>query len=630
MDFAASALAFAALAAYSASAWGWGRLLLGVCRVEEGSGFAYPAVLGLAALAAIGGWLNLLGIAYAPALLALLAGGWIVAGRRAWRAGLPRLGALRPALLVPACAIAIVALLLVLFLLPTRTFNPFDDLQMYFPRPVRMLQTGALAGNPFDLLGLDSLGSHAFLQAFILAVLPPGYFNAFDAVLCAVLSLGLVMSIGAAIGAGVAAVLAGLAALVVLPPLQVNVSSVYGTAAFVLALAPAARHLMTSKGAVPVELVRTAVPTGLLLAALAGSKSTSLSFLVPFAVLLPALAAATDGRRHAARATLAAAGWSGAFIAPRIALHARSYFDWLAGPARVGSPELASSTSAFFAHAKPGWPGAVMEFNLVALVPLAAAVLAASRWRRKGAAERRAALPLVALCGAASIAYLLNALLPIQEHNVWRYSAPALLAAVAAAALLLAISLPPLAAAPAAACVPLAVILLIGDLAAERARNPVVERATARFPPRFQAFSTLGLAPEGGRWMRRVQARVPAAERVLVLVAFPYQLLFARNPVLTASEAGLPAPWLRLPLDADASRIRDFLRSHGVRYVVWQTGPYSKLDEENALQMQSPAPAARISARYLMSFRKSLAELAGSGRVVETDHGVIVIDLGND
>src|SRR5256885_6047015 len=97
MDPAASAGALAVLLAFSASAWGWGRMVLGACRIEEGSGAAYPAVLGLAALAACGGWLNLLGLGHAPALWALLAAGWVARRRPALRAGGGGGGTLAPA-----------------------------------------------------------------------------------------------------------------------------------------------------------------------------------------------------------------------------------------------------------------------------------------------------------------------------------------------------------------------------------------------------------------------------------------------------------------------------------------------------------------------------------------------------
>src|SRR5689334_24481062 len=76
---AGSLAALALLAAFAAAAWGWGRMTLGGCGLEARGAPAYLAVLGLAALAAIGGWLNLLGLAYAPVLWLLLAAGWVAA-----------------------------------------------------------------------------------------------------------------------------------------------------------------------------------------------------------------------------------------------------------------------------------------------------------------------------------------------------------------------------------------------------------------------------------------------------------------------------------------------------------------------------------------------------------------------
>lgn len=45
-------------------------------------------------------------------------------------------------------------------------------------------------------------------------------------------------------------------------------------------------------------------------------------------------------------------------------------------------------------------------------------------------------------------------------------------------------------------------------------------------------------------------------------------LLFARNPVFVASEFGLSTSWVGIPLDADASGLRQFLLRQRVRYVI--------------------------------------------------------------
>src|ERR1700716_3979572 len=87
MDQTASAVALLGLLGFSVSAWGWGRTALSACRLEDENGVAYPTLLGLAALAALGGWLNLFSTAYPPSLWMLLAAGWIGALRRIQRAG---------------------------------------------------------------------------------------------------------------------------------------------------------------------------------------------------------------------------------------------------------------------------------------------------------------------------------------------------------------------------------------------------------------------------------------------------------------------------------------------------------------------------------------------------------------
>src|SRR4051812_5267839 len=112
MQSATGLLALLALLAFALSAWGWGSLVLQACRAQPASLVAYPVALGLAALAAVGGWLNLGGIAYPPILWALLIAGWASAAQ-----SFRRFGFTRPAnrsSMVPAGFIAIWGVLLAL------------------------------------------------------------------------------------------------------------------------------------------------------------------------------------------------------------------------------------------------------------------------------------------------------------------------------------------------------------------------------------------------------------------------------------------------------------------------------------------------------------------------------------
>ena len=83
--------------------------------------------------------------------------------------------------------------------------------------------------------------------------------------------------------------------------------------------------------------------------------------------------------------------------------------------------------------------------------------------------------------------------------------------------------------------------------------------------------------------------------------------------------------WLDLPLDADGPRMQRFLRASGVRYVIWQTGNGRIKDE--ALYLLSADPMGRRPARYMLSFRRSLSDLARVSNVAYRDDSFMVLDL---
>lgn len=624
--FLASAAALLALLALAISAWGWGRLLLRACRMEEENGHALAAALGLALLAAAGGVLNLAHAAVPPALWALLAAGWAFALRAAWTRPRP------PATLeqrLHAGAIALVAAFLGFSLLPGAAFNPYDDFQLYFPRIVRMLQTGTLSGNPFDPIGFDSLGGHAFLQAFTLLGFPLQYMNALDGVLAPVLALALVAAAGRALRLDPLVTAGAMAFFVLVPPQQVNTSPVYMTTLLSLALVPAlAAHLAHNAS------WRSAAPAGLLLAALVGAKVTIVAFLFPMALAWLFVLGVTEGWRVAMRSAAFVASWAAIFLAPWLIVHADHYAAWLQAGGAPGYG-LAGNPSVLLVNLRLPWGGTVMAYNAVALVAAAAAVAAWSGLRRLGgperAFERRTLLALLALCDGTVAAYLINTF-PYDVHHAIRYSAPVLIAAAAASVLAIGLIVPRararLAAAGLAAC---AAVLLAGATL-DRARRAVEYRTVLAYPaqdlPQFVILATWGLSGEVREWVLRAQATARPGERILALIACPYDLLFVRNPIFAASEFGLSSPWIRVPLDANAEEIRAYLRGYGVRYVIWQVKAGMQTEEMLRERLTHSYPADRRLALNLLSIQGSLGDLSRTGGgLIHFDDGLVVVDL---
>ena len=178
--------------------------------------------------------------------------------------------------------------------------------------------------------------------------------------------------------------------------------------------------------------------------------------------------------------------------------------------------------------------------------------------------------------------------------------------------------------------VPTAMAFLFSSALAQRIYNAAVLRTAVSFPvddgvmANYTAWAT---GPQAQQLLRVAQARTRPGERILAMVSFPHHLYFARNPIFIASELGLTTGWLDLPLDADGPGMQRFLRARGVRYVIWQTGNGRIKDE--ALYLLVTYPLERRVARYMLSFRKSLAGLAGASTIVNRDDSFVVMDLAS-
>ena len=229
------------------SACGWGRLCRAFCDRRVFRYYSLTTILGLAALNAIGGLLNLLKWATTPVLFLLLLIGAAIAGvdllkRCPWRAGFrrrandhKRLAGLAKTFL-PWLLVLTAGIGACLVLVPTTVFNFRDDLNTYVPRAVRMVQTGSVGGNAFDASGLDSLGSQSFFHGFFLSGQDIRWLNAFDAVacfaLCLLLAAELVLRWRLPWFVGVLTVIC----VMVINPQCVNISPLYSGAALIASL----------------------------------------------------------------------------------------------------------------------------------------------------------------------------------------------------------------------------------------------------------------------------------------------------------------------------------------------------------------------------------------------------------
>src|SRR5215212_9635116 len=160
------------------SAWGWGQAFATVYRLPILRLGAFTTVLGLAVLSFIGGILNLVGFARSATLVSLVLLGGVFSvvvllrnqgWRRVFRSSRSGVAEKRWLSLTPVFMALAITILAGVCLMPTSIFNFHDDFHTYLPRVIRILESGTIAGNPFDGMGLDSLGTQSFFQGFFIS-----------------------------------------------------------------------------------------------------------------------------------------------------------------------------------------------------------------------------------------------------------------------------------------------------------------------------------------------------------------------------------------------------------------------------------------------------------------------------
>jgi len=271
--------------------YGWGYALVKWTDIRDKDNFAFLSVVGIACLIFLGGVLNLVRLAYPVALMILFLSGlafsaihlmayvkpWITA----WRAGSSSIQEKMQCM--PGHFLLIGMLLIVVgfyafTLLPVAGFNRGDDFYTYIPRTFRMLQTGTLAGSPYDILGTDSFGAHAFLQGFVLLGFPIEYLQGLDAVFSFALAGLLLIALGKRFNLNWIYTAFALLGFIVINPQSVNVSPIYLGSAFILGIIFASCQLLdelkkSDHEATPIIQIGI---LGLLIAGLLGLKIHSL------------------------------------------------------------------------------------------------------------------------------------------------------------------------------------------------------------------------------------------------------------------------------------------------------------------------------------------------------------------
>jgi hypothetical protein len=636
--------AIGALLAFSLCCYGWGRTAHAVFYPGLAPRHAFCVGLGLVALSFIGGVLNAAALAVTSALaICAYVGiglGIIFLARTgrtlAWRSLLSR--AVIPSWL-SAAAIAGLGIFLIHELMPSHVFDYVDDFFSYMVRTVRMLATGTVGGNPFDLLPQSDFGVQEFLQGILLVWLPLDDSYAFDTIFCFLLGIGLLLEAGRAKAAPALFVVLSLIVYLAINPQIVNISSVYSTAVLVVLLMTASTILVEAwdQQAAPSQLILRSVPVGAIAATLIAVKLTGVFFVLPFcAVIIGVLLAKRP--RDAALVALAGAASGTICVLGWLIAHLDKFNFW-----------AWTSSSRFFLDSAPIATAGILEAfrdrptlyggtRYTYLIGVVAVVvcLATALYRLAKRPQELAHLVTVAAMAGGVAAYVgIPAI--VNNEAALRYSIPFLIALVPVA--LFAV-LPPaherqsaalMRSGPALWIAAIQIIFMITLIRPDAVRlaRIVNEHSVISIPVSEQnrAAQAQVLSNAGRARIRAAQSAAPAGATIWAWVDAPFNFDLARNRVWTYNMDWAVAPWR---LDArTADELRDELRGRGVQYIVWQYDstfiPSVASLKDTLASVQ--APEYRIINQAALELSLALKALAAQSDVVWNDGSIMVLAL---
>jgi hypothetical protein len=640
----------AALLALGVSFWGWGRVAARILYGSNSVGWFYPAALGLAVVTVLGGFGNSLEVASPGFLWAIIAIGCTFAAEAIRHIRFNR-EALLWLIMLGGAGLAALGFL-ASTLMPAGVFNHFDDFHTYIVRPIRMVQTGSLAGGWFDLLGWDALGAQSFFQGFLLLVFPPAYLNGFDAVFCAALAIALSGELSRRLGAPLVVAATAMTVLVAINPQTVNLSSLYsGTVAvqgLLLATLLWNEALAAETRQVP---WRPAIAIGFFLALLIGLKATLAVFSAIFSVLwLMCALIFYRGRRAVILSGLGALLTTVLAVSPWLVLHRDNLLTALArllggqfsdsgdsGPAPKGVRAYYE-----FWNLDSTYGGKFIDYTLLAAGLLVAGVVTlAVLWRHRDS-ENHAYLISVSAASIAAVLIFLGHPYLTDAETAIRYAIPVFLAV---APFVVTVSgrfrlVTPMVhgARPAmtahsmlvSVLFLLAAVVMFGDVMQRRVNNLLEKRTSVSYPVgkelgEYSRYALSSLARDNVMHAQRVTE--PGAG-ILVAISQPFQMDFARNRVMVATEPALLVPWLDLPLDAGVDVFRHYLLDRGVRYVVRErTGTGIVPLHRFKRFLVHPHPLYRRLGRQALRFHSALDRLAAESVVVFADDQLTTMDL---
>lgn len=654
---------FLFLLVFLAAARGVGAALLEKILPDSAFGHAFAGALGLALWTTVGGLLNAAHIALPIVLDLLLFVGVTLSGLSLWQwyrtrreSGAEVKKPIPQNEIIQKFWLPFGVILCVMYLvssqMPSLSLNLHDDFFAYLPRPIHMLETGSLGGNPFDVLGIDSLGGQAFLQSFFVHRLSLLHVHGFDAIACFLLCLGLLLEMAwryrSPAGAGIASVLA----FILIPAQIVNVSALFSGSLMLLGLVFSTERMGE---ALVQDDKKTAKANIFVASAFLSSLWALKNSFVPLGVFYVFFFCLRVTLGHPNKKLLLPrlAGWFGlaiVLLSPWLLLQLSRYQAALrlaGSPApRLGEAGnqrenlVANLTTAFSLEESP-WGGRLLAYSSLVVFLL---VVALWSWRRINHVEesQRSHLAAGSALGLATVAsYLVNLYL-FDPLNGIRYSLPLVLPAVAVSILRLPLLIPARPSDPQhemrvgaliSTLTALVLALAFGGAIQERFDRLVRQRTLLSFPVAgtkgYRQYILMSVGAQAAKYVQRVQENFEPGAAVMAWSRTPFLLDHQRNRIYHLNESSIVNPWLAdFPLEGDVEAVRSYLRGLGIRYVFFEhDAPGMKTDDEFTGQIDSPHFVLRRLALRNLALRRVLKSLGEHSQALYKTPDTVVFDI---
>ena len=634
---------------FSLSSYGWGRIIYKYVYPGEKVLPAFCITLGLAILIFTGGILNVFHIAHKESLYILFFAGLVVSFVfLLWfrNPGKPSIiSSFKNSYSVFLYVIPVILFVFLIFtLIPTHVLNHIDDFTTYIMRPVRMMQTGTLAGNPFSMFGIDSLGGQAFLQAFILSVFPISYLNGFDSIFCMVLCTILIIEMAGTLKVYPGFTIIALLSFISINPFIVNLSSVYSGSLMIIAIYYSTLKLTDALAASKLsfkETFKKAVAPALLFSALLSLKTTYVIFAGFFFLLyLFILLVIFKNRIKIIAAAVFTAGTTLFLILPWIVLSLPKYsffFKTLfsnnafAAKARVRSSYAdIFSYKEFFGHIN------FWDYNFVVLI-LILASLCSVFFLLKKKNSRTVNIHILTAGGAGILSYFTLAFLFLNEGGPPRYATPILIATLPVMLLLISHDTSSFINRKKRFTIALAFVLLYGisvilpaDSLLFRVQRLINDRTTLNYPleKNYVEYTKAVIEEKSDykKWITHLQSKTEQGKAILAWISEPFYLDFSRNPIFSIIRPHTLLP--RMPDGIDWRSIQKFLEEWKISYVIWGYNEPTMLTEKTLKTQMKITDAKSYKIHKLTEgFIRSLKTLSEHNKIIYDDGLVKIIKI---